>query len=153
MCYLFPEWKLVLWLFLHWHWACSKRKVEHMNEPMQNGNLKLLGLVLYISMFVGLALVNCCHFHQVKVLDKFYRRLLSAKGSGHRTLISGIFRANILQKLKSSEKSSFLTHSCFLSHRIRWPNDGALWDNFRMWTELILEMKINKIKNERCYWK
>lgn len=72
------------WSFLHWHWACSKKKVEHIIEHMKTSKLKLLGLVLYVSMSVGLALLNCCNFHQVKVLDKFYRRLLNAEGSGHK---------------------------------------------------------------------
>lgn len=84
------------------------KKVEHINKHMQKGNLKLLGLVLLVSMFVGLALLNCCHFHQVKIFDRFYRRLLNAKGSRHRFFICGKFRANILDKLKSSEKPSFL---------------------------------------------
>jgi len=65
-------------------------------------------------------------------------------------LISAEFQANILDKLKCSERPFFLKCSGFLSHVwlvhiTTWKiNDRALWNNSREWTELILEMKINK---------
>lgn len=40
---------------LYSHWACSKKKLKHKNMHMQEGALKLLGLVLHASVLAALA--------------------------------------------------------------------------------------------------
>lgn len=70
------------------HCASSKKKLKHMN--MQEGTLKspffyYFEVVLHVSVLVALGLTNCCHFHSVKVSDKFYK-FLNANSSGQNFL-------------------------------------------------------------------
>lgn len=78
---------------LYSHWACSKKTgILH----IQKDTWRLLGLVLHVSVFAAVTLLNC--FHPVKVCDKFYRKFLNAKGSGHRFL----FLVNFKQALQTN---------------------------------------------------